>query len=205
MSLALRRSAAALRSLERRLRDARDGVAAVEFAFVLPIMLAIYFGIVEVAQGVMIDRKVTQLNRTLADLASQVSTISDGYRNNVFAAANMVMVPYTDVAPKMMFASVVVDGAGAAKVCWSEASAGATAPGAGTPVSLPAGLRIPNSSLIMARASYEFTPTIGYVLTGKITLGDVDIYMRPRVGRTGNNTSIEQVERSGKPLCSGSS
>lgn len=199
----LRHGVAALLRRARALRDARDGVAAVEFAFVLPIMLLIYFGIVEVAQGVMIDRKVTQLNRTLADLASQVASIPDSERDNIFAAAKTVMAPYTDVEPTMMFASVVVDANGNAKVCWSEAPRGQTAPSRGSPVTLPTDLRIPNSSIIMARASYKYTPVIGQVITKTIEIGDVPIYMRPRAGRSAGSSNIEQVERAGKASCPG--
>ena len=70
-AFSLRRNRAALRRLARKLARGQRGVAAVEFAFVLPVMLTAYFGIVEIGQGVMTDRKVTQLTRALGDLASQ--------------------------------------------------------------------------------------------------------------------------------------
>ena len=149
----LRRGFAALLRRAKALRDARDGVAADDLAFIMPVMLMVYYGIAEVAQGVMIDRKVTQLNRTLADLASQVPTIPDTERDNIFAAAKTVMTPYTAHDPRMMLASIVIDAAGVAKVCWSEAKFGATALSRGSTVTLPADLRIPNSSIIMARGN----------------------------------------------------
>ena len=52
MVLGLRRRFDALRL------DAR-GIAAVEFAFVLPIMLTLYLGCVEVTQGVIANRQIT--------------------------------------------------------------------------------------------------------------------------------------------------
>ena len=55
-------------------RDQR-GVSAVEFAMLLPLMITLYLGVVEISQAVGIDRKVTLTTRTVADLASQVKSI----------------------------------------------------------------------------------------------------------------------------------
>jgi len=53
----------------------RRGIAATEFAFIVPIMLVLFFGTVEFSSGIAVDRKVTLMARTLADLTSQsVST-----------------------------------------------------------------------------------------------------------------------------------
>jgi Flp pilus assembly protein TadG len=47
-------------------RDTR-GVSAVEFALLLPLMIALYLGAVELSQGIAADRKVTLTTRTIAD------------------------------------------------------------------------------------------------------------------------------------------
>ena len=49
------------------------GVAAIEFAMIVPIMLVMFFGTVEFSSGVAVDRKVTLMARTLSDLTSQRS------------------------------------------------------------------------------------------------------------------------------------
>ncbi|WP_165923376.1 TadE/TadG family type IV pilus assembly protein [Bosea sp. BK604] len=177
-------------------------MAAIEFAFVMPVMLLVYFGVVEIAQGVMIDRKVSQLNRALADLTSQAKgSLPTADRDNIFEAAKSIMAPYTG-NPKMMIASIVVDNSSIAKVCWSEAK-NTTALARGTTVTLPEGLRIANSSVIMSQASYSFMPTVGYVLTGAVEIGGSKIFMRPRVGKSGGSPSVEQIEREGVAMCPG--
>jgi Flp pilus assembly protein TadG len=199
-----KRNRAALRGLVRRLGRNRRGMAAVEFAMVFPVMLAIYFGIVETGQAVMIDRKVTQLTRALADLASQSkNSLGNGDVTNIFDAAQTVMMPYTRVNPRMSIHHIVIDSAGLARVCWSE-QRNSTKLARGTTVNLPVDLRVPNTSLIMAQASYAFTPVVGWIIeNGAITLGGSPLYMRPRLGKAGGTANIEQVERSGVGMCPG--
>lgn len=189
-----------MRAALRRFVENRNGIAAVEFAFILPIMLTIYFGLVEVGQGVMADRKVTALNRALADLAGQATAIANSDMSNIFDAATTVMLPFTDSAPAMSIVHVVIDDKSTARVCWSD-QRNSTAPARGSAVTVPADLLIPNSSLIMSNASYTYTPTLGYVITGPITLTSNTIYMRPRAGKSGGLLNIEQIERIGLAMC----
>jgi len=42
----------------------RRGIAATEFAVIVPIMLVLFFGTVEFSSGVAVDRKVTLIART---------------------------------------------------------------------------------------------------------------------------------------------
>lgn len=196
---------ASLRRFARQFRRNTRGVAAVEFAMILPAMLAIYFGIVETGQGVMIDRKVAQLTRSLADLTAQAQAgqISDTEMSNIFDAAQTVMMPYTSVAPAMSVHHIVIDSAGVAKVCWSE-QRNSTKLARGTTVSIPTDLRLPNTSIMMAEASYAFTPVVGWIIKGgALTIGGDPVYMRPRLGKAGGTANIEQIERVGVAMCPG--
>ena len=47
------------------------GIAATEFAVIVPIMLVLFFGTVEFSSGVAVDRKVTIFARTVSDITSQ--------------------------------------------------------------------------------------------------------------------------------------
>jgi Flp pilus assembly protein TadG len=170
----------------RRLADDQRGVSAVEFAMLLPLMLSLYLGSVEISQGIAADRKVTLTARTVADLVSQVSSITNAEMTNSLNASAAVMAPYASSKLKVVVSSVTIDAQGKATIAWSDTFNG-TARSVGSTVTLPTALAIPNSSLIWSEVQYSYTPTIGYVVSGTLTLKD-QIYMRPRlsdsVGRT---------------------
>jgi Flp pilus assembly protein TadG len=64
----------------------RRGVSAVEFALLALLMIALYFGSVEVSDGVIADRKVTLTAAALANLTAQVPTISTSDMSNILDA-----------------------------------------------------------------------------------------------------------------------
>jgi Flp pilus assembly protein TadG len=160
----------------------KRGVSAVEFAMVLPLMLTLYLGGVELSQGVSIDRKVTLTARTVADLVAQVSSIDTNGINAALGAATAIMAPYPDKDVKVTVSVVEIDKNGNAKVKWSGTKNG-TARAVGSSVTVPAALNTPSTSLVWGEATYKFQPSIGYVVTGAMNLTD-QIYMRPRLSET---------------------
>jgi Flp pilus assembly protein TadG len=169
--------------IQRLVSFARDrrGVSAVEFAMLLPLMITIYLGTVEISQGVAIDRKVTLTTRTAADLASQVSSINNSDMSNMLTAtkAVMAMPGFQESKLKVVVSAVDIDANGTAKVVWSDTLNGAKR-AVGSTVTLPTALNVANTTLIWSEVQYAYTPTIGYVLTGTLNLSD-QIWMRPRL------------------------
>jgi len=162
-----------------RLRGDQRGVSSVEFAVLLPLMLTLYLGAVEISQAVGADRKVTLTSRTLADLASQVSSISSSDMSNILAASSAVIAPYDSSKLQVTVSEVTIDSNSKATITWS-CTLGGTAHAVGSSVTLPAALNVASTSLIWGEASYSYKPAIGYVVTGTLNLKD-QIYMRPRL------------------------
>ena len=115
--------ARARRPLRRFLRDKR-GISAVEFAMLLPLMITLYLGGVEVSQGVAADRKVTLIARTLGDLVAQATDISNAEMTNIFSATAAVLVPFDDSEMKITVSSVKIDAQSVAKIAWSNTKNG---------------------------------------------------------------------------------
>jgi Flp pilus assembly protein TadG len=156
-----------------------EGVSAVEFAILLPLMLTLYLGAVEVSQAVGVDRKVTLTSHTVADLASRATSIPSSDMSNILGASSSVIAPYDSTQLKVTVSQVNIDGNGNATVGWS-CTKGGTAHSVGAAVSVPTALKVANTSLIWGEAAYTYKPVIGYVVTGTLNLSD-QIYMRPRL------------------------
>jgi Flp pilus assembly protein TadG len=179
----------ARRSAERLLKDC-NGIAATEFAVIVPLMLVMFFGTVEFSSGVAVDRKVTLVARTLSDLTSQGTTATDATLGNSFAAANAIFYPYPATPTISTITELSVDPTTLkVTVVWSR-SATITATGTvvlatghtagATVTSIPTALAVGGTFLIWSEVSYLYMPTVGYVMakTG-VNLSDV-AYTRPR-------------------------
>jgi len=152
------------------------GLAATEFAVIVPLMLVMFFGTVEFSSAVAIDRKVTLMARTLSDLTSQSTSVADSDMTNFFAASTGILTPYDATPVSSTITELYVDSTQTAHVQWSKGSAPRTQKSV---VTIPTTLAIAGTYLIFSEVSYSYTPSVGYVLKNSITLSDV-AYTRPR-------------------------
>jgi Flp pilus assembly protein TadG len=159
----------------------RRGIAATEFAVIVPIMLVMFFGTVEFSSGVAVDRKVTLMARTLSDLTSQSLSVDDPTMTGFFAASGAIMTPYSSAPTLSTVSELYVDPATlTAKVQWSKGSA---ARALNSTVTIPTALQVADTYLIFSEVSYRYVPTIGYVMAkAGVNLSDV-AYTRPRQSR----------------------
>jgi Flp pilus assembly protein TadG len=159
------------------MRD-RRGLSAVEFALLLPLLLALYIGGTEITQAVAIDRKVTLTAHTVADLVTRVSATSTSDLQSSFSAAADVIAPYATGNMTVTVSQIKIDNNGNGTIDWSCSYQG-TAHTAGSSVTLPPALATPNTYLIWGESQYAYTPPIGYMITGTFRLKD-QVYMAPR-------------------------
>lgn len=159
----------------------RRGVSSVEFALLLPLMIALYVWGTELSQGIAISRKVTLTARTVSDLVSRVTTTSTSDLQNSLNAAVAVIAPYTSGQMSVTISQIAIDQNGKATIDWSCSYQG-TAHQTGDKVTLPASMAVPSSYLIWGESQYNFTPGMGYMITGTLQLKD-QIYMVPRMSK----------------------
>jgi Flp pilus assembly protein TadG len=176
----------------RGLLDDRSGLAAVEFAMILPIMVVMFFGVVELSAAISADRKATLAARTLSDLTSQTASVADADLTNFGEAAKAIMTPYPPSPLVSSITQAYVDKTtGVARVQWSrgltidptgKVEIASSAPhNPGDVVPLPPDLvKAKGTYVIWSKVSYKYTPAVGYLLakTG-ITFKDA-AFTRPR-------------------------
>jgi Flp pilus assembly protein TadG len=152
------------------------GITAIEFALTLPIMLVLFFGTVEVSNGVAVYRKVSLMAHTLSDLTSQSVTVQDSDLTNFFNASTGIMTPYTGPISQTI-TEIWINSSQQARVQWSS-GAGAVNPG--TVVTVPSSISTANSYVIYSSVSYTYVPVVGYVMAKSgVALTDF-AYTRPR-------------------------
>jgi Flp pilus assembly protein TadG len=152
--------------------------SAVEFAFLLPLMLTIYIGGNDIAFGLSAQFKATLAARTVADLAAQNITIDNPTMTGILGAASRVMAPFQTNNVVVIVSEVTTDANGNGTITWS-AALNTTPHPAGTPVNLPAQLKNPNVAMILGEVNYPYTPPVSYAITGNFNIYQ-NAYFFPR-------------------------
>ncbi|MGH7083518.1 MAG: TadE/TadG family type IV pilus assembly protein [Acetobacteraceae bacterium] len=167
------------------LRRDRAGLAAIEFAMALPILMLLYFGIVEFAQAINVNRLVGLTAETVTNLVTQYTSISKSTQMpDILDASTEVLAPYSPTSASVVVSLISVDSKGNATVAWSQAKNG-TPRTAGQTFTLPAALDIPNTSVVFGEVSYPFNPAFDYLNLGTFNLYS-SVYMVPRDATTIN-------------------
>ena len=168
-------------NLIRRFTRDRRANAAIEFAFIVPLMLAMFFGMVEFSSALAANRKVTIIARTLSDLVSQSSSVTNTDLTNFNTTGNAVMNPYPLATLQTRVSEIYVDPATlAGKVIWSKGNGMADRP-ANSAFVVPTALQIGGTYLIYSEVNYTYVPAVGYMMAkAGVTLSD-NTYTRPRI------------------------
>lgn len=186
-------------------RDCRASVA-IEFAFALPILCLMTFGLYEVTQGVICYMKVVDAARTVCDLIGQQLTATTGIGTNEFdnyyIAGQLIMTPSSGTNLGLAIASVYYNGSGTGPtVAWQVERGGAAAMGSAT--SYVSGLGTANGSTIVVQATYTYTSLLNYFITSPITI-TATVTGQPRnfLPGAGYNKGIPCPPTNGSESCS---
>jgi Flp pilus assembly protein TadG len=187
---------AALSFRARRLWTDANGIAATEFAIVLPFMLALYLGGVEFGNALAINVKVSATSHSVADMVTQNTQVTSSQMQAILQAATAIMAPYpvTQSGASIMtvtVSEVSTDSNGKATVQWSQSTSATGARPTGQTLTLSAftaDTKNANISLILSEVSYAYKPSFGSGMMGNVTLSD-SYYLFPRCSTNGPGTS----------------
>jgi Flp pilus assembly protein TadG len=171
---------ATLRHLCRYFLAATQGIAAVEFALLLPLLLLALFGTIELGTAIVIKSKLRTAASTVAEIANQYTTIKNSDMTGILGAAAAIITPYSISSTSVVISEITIDSHGNATVTWSDALNG-TARTAGSSIAVPSGIAIANTVLLFGEVRYLYSPAFGYAMTGTMTMNET-LYATPRSG-----------------------
>jgi Flp pilus assembly protein TadG len=148
---------------------------------IFPLMGMMLLGTYEFSAGVAIDRKVTIMARTLSDLTSQNTSVTDAQFTNFFNAGKAIMTPYASTPVEGTITELYVNPSTLkARVQWSK---GVAPRSAGDIVEIPDALKVGGTYLIFSEVKYKYVPSVAWFINkvNGITLTDFS-YTRPRQG-----------------------
>ncbi len=169
-----------LAGIHRRFAASTRGVAAIEFAMILPVLVLILLASFDGGRAIAIYLKVRAATFSLASITNQYATIGNSDATSILSAPGKVLAPYSSTPLTAKISQVTVDGSGNATINWSDALNG-TARAVGSSITIPTGVATAGNCtcLILSEVSYAFTPIFGYFPGGTITLSD-NLYVTPR-------------------------
>ena len=173
-----------IRMLMQRLRCNADGVAAVEFAMIAPIMFFLFVGSVEFSQAITVDRRVTQVASSTADLIAREKSTTFTDVAGIMQIIDHLVRPYDPSRLKVTVLNVgaALNNAADTKVCWSyNHNGGANTYANSQPYALPNGLVEAGNSVIIAEVTYNYEPLIfGYFIRAAFPLEE-KFFLKPRL------------------------
>jgi Flp pilus assembly protein TadG len=173
----------------RRFIEGEQGVTAIEFALVLPVVLLILLGCFEVPRYVMIFQKLARTSSGVADLVAQADEpITKNQMADIFTAGKLTMQPYDIVANGRIYVSSINNpGGGGVILTWQKNNSGAVATasklgaqGTNPTGKLPAAL-VPasNEEVLAAEVYFNYTPIFSTLIYQGSQLYMI-AYTRPR-------------------------
>lgn len=156
----MRKTKQAMRALAQtfnRLRRDRQGVGAVEFAIIFPILLALYITAFELTIGFSVYKRATRAAGAIADLTSQPQTVNKAYLNTMKDVAAAIFVPYATTGLKLKISGIQVDANKIAKISWSWDQDNQRPYPVSSVVKIPENLKQPNAFLVHAELTIPHT------------------------------------------------
>ncbi len=177
-------------SAYRRFIASTRGVAGIEFAMILPVMLLLLLATFDAGNAIALYMKVRSATFVMAAITNQYTQntpIQAADMTAITGATSAVLAPYSNLPVVVVISQVYITASGqsTATVDWS-ATLNGTAYAKGSSVTLPAGIAPSTTTcgtypcyLILSQVSYTYTPLFGGIFGTVITLSDSE-YVTPR-------------------------
>lgn len=174
--------------LRRLVRD-RRAVAAVEFAFIAPVLLSLYFVTMEVAQGIETNKKVGRIGSMVADLITQQSSIDKSQVQAIMEIGGSILRPYARSEPEIVVTAIKITDEASPKVLvdWSRKMKDGVFSRPFThdsTTTVPEKLKIAGTYLIRVQSKLDYRPVIAWSADQQTRLGLAGAFTHISMGET---------------------
>lgn len=173
----------------RRFADRIDGVAAIEFAIIAPVLLLTILSSYDIGRAFSAYIKVRSAAAALATITNQYTTGTNDIEADdmqaITGATAAILSPFSADSTITKISQIKMTSASNAVVSWSYATQGSAYATGSSWSSLPSQFKTTKPCntfpcyLIFAEVSYTYTPLFGAAITGPISLSD-NLYATPR-------------------------
>jgi Flp pilus assembly protein TadG len=146
------------------LRD-KSGASAIEFAFVVPLMLVMYLGTMELGQGIETNKKVARSASMIGDLITQETSLTKSQIDGVLVVGESILQPYYRSRPMITITALRFNNASppVATVVWRRKITNGAITGTGATtetVAVPTQLRTAGSFLVKVETDLQYKPVL---------------------------------------------
>lgn len=170
------------------LRD-QQGLAVVEFAIMLPVLITLFYGCIEVTRLILATQKTEKLAHTVADVTAQSTTLTIAGLDQLMEATNDIMnpFPFSEQGVVIITSMYRTQGAANATVNWRYSGGGewgaiSTFGDVGSTPTVPSGFTFDErENMIAAEVYFRWAPLISSQFFGTHTIYRQAFY-KPRFG-----------------------
>ena len=169
----------------RRFVEGEQGVTAIEFALVLPIVVLILLGCFEVPRYVMIYQKIARTSSGVADLVAQADEpLTKNQLNDIFTAGKIMMQPFDLTAQGKIYVTSVNNPSGGGLVLTWQRNNGGTVGNSNSKITSPSNIPAPiqpgsNEEVLATEVFFNYQPVFSTLIYPGSMLYRVS-YTRPR-------------------------
>ena len=175
-------------------RDQR-GVAAIEFAFIVPVLLIMYFVTMEASQAIETSKKVSRIGSMVADLVTQQQSVVKADLDAIMQIGTSTLQPYNRSTPTIIITAIQIttDPTPKVLVAWSRKLVNGTTSAdaaANSATTVPSSLKVAGTFLIRVESDLGYKPIITWSADNANRLGltsafsnismSETYYLRPR-------------------------
>lgn len=162
-----------LSSFITRFKTDESGVAAIEAAFVFPVLLVLTLGVLDMGRGIMTNQKTIKASQVVADLVTRDVVIEDSDVSEAMQAGTLSLQPYSSENLGFDVVSLRFLEDKTPEVVWRQTSPNVTAMSAAELRERTTSMAEAGGGVIIVKARYLYEPIFAGFVVDKIQMEEM--------------------------------